>query len=348
MILLVYLVLTAQVANSNGVRKYQAHENEEQTRDYTNHVVAFERNCIGFEKLEEFLQDNVKSEDIEANMVAARGLLNQERNRPTGEIDAELLRALEMFASLDRLLDVTTCGRDGYNFLIGLKTATKYHIDRRTTKRRRFHVPLRRIELLMSRFAIEHAYRCKSVFPSKFDQLYSTLERTKIDQIDAFMDEVIRDRLGGQSIVALGNDAATGARLRKIYLSFINQNESFKKVEDAEIISNFVTRMSNINLETVDDGEKVNESVRSWFLDHVMKPCDYYAQTMATDIFVPAHLDSNVLDNADKYKPVFNESRNGFIFGWARFGLCKMLQRDKNILMKKVTSQRQTSELEEI
>lgn len=78
------IAFSFQVAHSSKLGKHKAYE-EPDTSDYTNHVVSFEKDALSFEKIEEFLQDNVKDEATEPNMRALVKMFRDQLTRPMWE-----------------------------------------------------------------------------------------------------------------------------------------------------------------------------------------------------------------------------------------------------------------------
>lgn len=321
--------------HSRKLGKHKASEEAADDPDYTNHVVAYEKGAIGFEKIEEFLQDNVKDEATEPNMVALQQMISEQLTKPAQESDSDLIVALNMFLNLAKLTDESTCNHYGYEFLVGLKNATRYRIDRQTTKRRRLIGPLRRIELLMSRFALMHAQKCKAVYQYHFARLLPSFDRDQLNSIDAFMSEVIRDRVGANSDT---DPTSAKAKLKRVYTSFIERNDSFKKSQEAKLIFDFMKSTLSAGPNNTNGEEDRKKLVRDWLERHLLEPCDSYSRTMSADVFEPAQLDARVMEKSDQIKPALDEQREGFIFGWARFGLCCMLQRDRHFIIKNIIS----------
>lgn len=287
-----------------------------------------------YRHINHFLVDNVESDEIGPNLLAATKLYEKEKQDRWNIFNKHLVGALQQFISLNRIVNGEKCTKNSYAILLK---------NDRATRGRTHKIPSRlgiltRVDKIIYSIAINHAIECQTVYPELFKQRYSQLDKEKVEKVETFMNDIINH---------LMTEKKNFFRETKKYetveqLQHVRSIHGKRKAQVAyDAIKLFASGDPDVKYlrKVVDEKEGIlkvkKDKVVGLFTRYLVEPCEYYVRELGPNIFIPASYDIVMLEKEDRYSQ--DDKKSDFFLSWTRYRLCNLLiGKDKQSLISAV------------
>lgn len=287
-----------------------------------------------YKHINNYLVDNVETDDVAANLRAASEFYEKVRVNSWNIFNKHLVGALEQFTALNRILSGEKCNKNSYAILLKNDRATRGKTHKVRSKLDR----LVKIERIIHKIALDHSIECQTVYPKLFEQKYEKMDKEKIEKVGAFTSDIMNQ---------LMKEKKNFFRQTKKFETFeqLQYVKSIRGKKEAQIAYDALKLFSRQDndakyLKKVFDDKqgkmRLNQDkVGELFEKYLVEPCAYYVRELGPDIFIPASYDVAILDKEDRYEQV--DENSSFFTGWIRYKFCNLLiGRDRKSLLSSV------------
>lgn len=305
--------------------------------------------AAALDQIDEYLVENVKTDDIETNVNALRDFKRSLlRNNTLGYNNEIVIPVIDQIN--DQILlpqDLSYCNREGYEIIRRNNIAT----DNRLIKRHKSRFPLQRVELILHHYATKHALSCYEKYRRMFRSLLKQMNTSSFRMIDAFIEAMMMRRLIQQRERSATSRRRTRPSARRILRQFMELQDSISNKADAAEASEVIKELTEPHLPEEDVSEESersdesssnsasqvssesehdnddNNSSKSLVWKYLIDPCREYVQTFGPDIFMPIKQDSSMLPK--NLRQDYDNSSKTLLLGRIRFGFCTIVLRDR-------------------
>lgn len=276
-----------------------------------------------FDKINEYLEEKVDTDELEANMQATGKYYSQLSTDSLYSLtNRKLIEALKLFLSLGELDGTAMCNMVSYRILL----QNDLSVD--SVAHQAIHASdlesLTRVQRFIHNAGIRHAENCYSRYPVSFKGIYYRMEQAMIEKLSRLLDPYIR----AQAEKELGTNS------QRIYNRFVFQPEAmgvwnfakhiYDSTPDLPVHSASFNRFRfQLNKQKGISMKKTKQLYR----ERVLEPCDYFVRQLR-DIYIPA-----------RYDAVFHreEDDDEYYLSWARFRLCySILELDHRQIIRQI------------
>lgn len=277
-----------------------------------------------YEKINKYLLENVKTDDMKENMDAVLELLHTKKAwNPT----LTIVDALEQLTSLNEL--VNRCDWEGFVSLF--KNVRASGIESNSNWRK-----LSRIDNLVLRYAIKHSDNCYKVYPAQYKVKLAKLDKQTVQRVDTFTEGFLMRYSNWRTLYS------ARSKINVLMDKFILKTESLDEQRDGRIAHEALKKLAKDDtkfeyFQYVLNEEKGmfelrEDKIRELFSEYLLEPCKKYAQELGPDVFIPANYDALYKLNFDLGEIEYHQS-------WARFRICSILiEYDYESLLKQLIS----------
>lgn len=287
-----------------------------------------------YKHINNYLVDNVETDDVFANLKAASLFYDKERVNSWNIFNKHLVGALEQFTALNRILNGEKCNKNSYAILLKNDRATRGKTHKVRSKLDR----LVKIERIIYKIALDHSIECQTVYPKSFEQRYAQMDKEKIEKVGTFTSDIMNQLM----------------KEKKNFFRQTKKFETFEQLQHVKSISGkkeaqiaydalklFARQDSDAKYlrKVFDDKQgkmRLNrDKVGELFKKYLVEPCAYYVRELGPNIFIPASYDVAILDKEDRYEQV--DENSSFFMGWIKYKFCNLLiGRDQKSLLSLV------------
>lgn len=264
------------------------------------------------------------NEDDTAKNIALASQWYEELKRLNNPLNMGLIEALEQFLSLNQIGSANRCNANSYSILYSNDQATRGNAHKQASK----IGPLRRIDRIVHEYSMRHAIECTPLYPAIWRSRRDKMDKAQVRVVENFMADVL------ESFMQVAKDLKKEPK--KLYARYklakslrsIRSNKTAGLAVDAlEDLSRSDPNRKYLYPVLTEDKKDVEfrkDKVQSLFLKYLVKPCEYYVKELGSDVFGPAHYDTMMLEEGDRFKTDDPEVLN-FLLGWTRFHFCEIL-----------------------
>lgn len=267
----------------------------------------------GFKALNKYLLEKVSDRDIESNMKAAAGWLEELKTTKHSLLSKSPIKDLELFTSLQQVREDTKC--DVKAMLTMRDNLLKAGLNL-----------VRRVDLVMKQIFIEHAKKCADQYPVIYKARKEQLDKVTYELVSTVAKRVIE----ADQIVAYRGEGVSKEEFYKLkniinlyaigrfsitsldYGHFIRMALKENAKENPNVI--YLDKVPNeLTGKNVVHKDKIKELVK----ELVIEPCRRYVKDHGQQVFLPARWDGQY------YIAEANEANAEFYFDWAFFSICR-------------------------
>lgn len=283
-------------------------------------------------KINEYLTQNIETDDVEENLQKVNDLLEAEKKRKSF-LNVGFIRALERFVKLSEIKGANKCSMNSYSILFENNEALNDRVhkpDNVSTK------SLTRVESIIYNKSLYHAIECQKTYPREYVKLMSEMDKNRIKKLHLFQDNLFSKFLFNEG--KLQDDTP-----KSEVLEVMNQVNSLKSKKIARIAYDAIEELAHNDpdrkyLKLVFENNNVllrTDKVKELFLKYLIEPCEYFIREL-DKIFVPYNYDKLMLKPEQTYQPKCEQDFMFFI-SLSRHKLCKLLvEDDQSILLENV------------
>lgn len=285
-----------------------------------------------YKKINTYLVSSVASDDPVENVAAARQYLAQVTAKNDNPFfKRSLIIALQNFVALPEVLSEEMCNMKTYSILHRNSLGTKSVTNKPVSQLAR--TPMRRVDIVLHQFAMEHALECKTVYPQLWRAFLGQIEPAVVERVDLFTNNVLHSSWEFYQRMRSSRERAKAqANAQAEYIEFTLEHVGSL---DGEIVAqaaydtlyehahNGPERAALLRPIDPKTGKpvKVNKSqVGALFEQYIVQPCAAYVQTLG-NVFLPASYDANQFELHERYDLADAQ----YYAAWSRFKLCNRL-----------------------
>lgn len=298
-----------------------------------------------FSQINKYLTENVKSDDVEANMAKAKEWL---ASAPSAQppVKQSVVEALKVFTQLhDVLGGEDKCNSDELAILIKSDELAR---GRALVPPSRLS-PLRRIDKIINHYYVQHAQNCRKFYPQIVANKVAKIDADTLARIDAFTSKIVAEQRERTIVKHNLAESQKTAVTFGMYFRTIGEPSNARVVYDVlvELVKDDPER-DNLQKNLVEAHENnrpgsvviaatkrpVNKAkIDELFKRYLVTPCRAFVRELADDL-MSASFDMKVLEKADK----FDLSQAEFYKTWSKYHICELLvKRDQRTLLRYVT-----------
>lgn len=284
-------------------------------------------------KLNEFLVNNVNSEDPDENLKAVKEAFDKEyeESKVSGAFKTmddfkqfHFTRGKKLFLALGTVLGNSRCTEYSSHILDQLDRATKHQVRKQTQPGEN----LRRVEKILKHYIELHKNICQKVYSGKVRAKLETMQNKEaIERVNIATNLAINE---------LTEDSRSASRAQKLY-NAISRNKLASQVKPEHVIlaMNTLARgdpeekfLRPANFKLIGKAGVRQNKYKELFSKYLIKPCTYYTRQLEREVFEPANFDLKTgID--------FDEDLEQFYEVWLRHKLCKsLLDNNEHILAR--------------
>ena len=215
----------------------------------------------------------------------------------TAKESSRLAKPLALFASQRILTDEGSCNAKGLEILQNNSAAAGGLV----------RYGIRPIDKVIQEFARRHAKICAPVYPKQFVQIRSKLDEDLFAKVRLFAESMIRHGFDyGDYPLTIGASSLLAA-LNQGSINWIRQMDGRpgrrNATDEASIMYEILESESDLH-----PGQLPllgRERVEQLFDEHLVKPCEHYANEIGLDIYLPAEFDA--ITKLDSKQPIGDE-----------------------------------------
>lgn len=289
-------------------------------------------------KINEYLTQNVKTDNIEENLQKANELLELEK-RKNSLFNGGFIKALQRFVKLNQINHDNKCNMNSYSILFenNESLSGQFHKIAPEISQK----SMNRLETIIYKLSLNHALECQKVYFKKYTKLFSELDSNLIRKVRVF-----QDNLFGEFLFNRGK--FQGDTPKSELLETMNQLNSLKSKKIAHIAYDTIEELANDDpdrkyLKLVFENKDVilrSDKIRELFVRYLIEPCEYLIKEF-DKIFVPYKYDMSMLKPAEQQQAFEGKSEEElkFFVTLSRYRLCRLLaENEQKILLENVTA----------
>lgn len=276
-----------------------------------------------YSEINKYLIKHRNEDDTTKNMALASRWY-EELKRLNSPLNKGLIEALEQFLSLDLITPANRCNVNTYSILHSNDLATRRNAHKQASKLGQ----LRRIDRIVNEYSMHHAIECMPLYPMIWRSRREKMDKAQVQVVENFMADVLGSFMQvNKDLKKEPNKNFARYKLAKSLTSIRDKKTAELAVDTLENLTRSDPNrkyLYPVLTENQKDLEFRKDKVQSLFLQYLVKPCEYYVKGLGPEVFVPAHYDTLMLEEGDR----FNTNDQGvlnFLLGWTRFHLCEIL-----------------------
>ena len=241
----------------------------------------------GLYDLDELLTGTTKSSDsAKVVLEKAKTLLESIRDsRP------QLMASAELFLSLERLDDATTCNAEGFEIVKKFNEASRGLAK----------YGLRLVDRVGFEYLVNHAKRCEREYLNKFQQIQSALDQSKRRQVEELSTLIVQNSMLNGAFDSI-NPVAVSLEdaLQSSPLSFITLMDTTERDPHSELEMMKKVLRNHINSKggaQVDIDELDRPALEHLFNEQIHAPCAYYDEQLGDQVYRPMLQDHSTLQD---------------------------------------------------
>lgn len=282
-------------------------------------------------KINEYLGQNVETDNVEENLKKAKELLEAEERR-NALFNRGLIKTLRIFIKLNEIRDNSMCNMNSYSILLENNRILNGRIHKVGTK---LPESLTRVESIIYKKTLYHAIECRRVYLREYVKIFSKIDMSYVRKMLLFQDNVFGE------LLFIKGKLQDGTPKNEV-IEVINQLNSLKSKRVAHIAYDTLEELAH------DDPEKKylklvyekndvvlrSDKVNELFSRYLIEPCQYFRRELGS-IFVPYQYDRLILKPEQVYEPKCGQELKFFV-SLSRFKFCKLLLDEQDLLLKNV------------
>lgn len=276
------------------------------------------KNELDMIKLDKYLRDTTKSDDVLENLVIVRDLFDSKSKSSvfTSLIRDEqnFIKLLGKFGKLDKIYEGSAgCDLQSYRTLFETNLAAGGQVCTR-----RSQVPEGRVEFIIYSCATKHAYRCREIYIQRFSRLRGELDPLVLKRVESLTKSLMSERFKLE---------ASQVDQLKLDLARDRTVEALGDGLSAKIVLKLLA-----DLDAARIGQIAKERAHNMFYDLQDQfsetfgaACDNYVKFMAA-VFKPSQFDEQILP-VEALRAA-NQEEQEFSVGSLAYQICIALPRD--------------------
>lgn len=285
-----------------------------------------------YHRLNNYLMNNVKTDEVGANMEAAAKWLEGQDSVQHSCLSTTPVKDLKRFTALQQVVDDTTCDHIAYDIMSANEKAVGLHVLLL------YRQDLRRVEKVMLEIFENHAKRCAKVYPVTYRTLKLELDAVQFERAKKYAQTLIdTDRL----FLVMNEKISWHYPLNLFYLHrYIKHFPTFggrtRRTALSEALKYNARKDPDYKyLRSVLDEKTGKEAfhkdkIKGLVKKYLIEPCKHVVDFLGPDLFIPARFDLPFYSEID-------EQFGDYYLGWSYFAVCQALVKDEKSLYNEVT-----------
>lgn len=295
-------------------------------------------------KINEYLTQNVKTDNIEENLQKANELLKLEERKNSLLFNRGFVKALQRFVKLNQIKGDNKCNMNSYSILFennesslgGQLHKVASEISQKS---------MNKLQTIIYKQSLDHALECQEVYFREYTKLLSEIDLNLIKKVRVF-----QDNLFGEFLFNRGKfqDDTPKSEL----IATMNQLNGLKSKKVAHIAYDSIEELAHNDpdkkyLKVVFENKDIvlrSDKVKELFVKYLIEPCEYFTKEF-DKIFVPYEYDRLMLEPAKRQQQQQqtlggkSEEELKFFVTLSRHKLCKLLvENERTVLLENVTA----------
>lgn len=294
-------------------------------------TIAIGNTQADYGRLNDYLVENVDSDDVAANMAAATTWLLEQQSKKHSFPLLAPIEDLTKFTSLQKVIFDDQCGWAAYEIMRA--NEQEVNLNRKTKQ----NELVRRVDKVIGEIFKKHAEKCLDVYPLRFELKVRQLEPTLLERVRVLTNQVVLiDRhlwLQDEDWYRMKSNA------NDLYLRFIDRPTTIELITRLSGLLNALN-LSAKDLLTAKHSQRVTHQpsgkliirraeIEQLVENYFIEPCQYYVDQLGQDLFLPAEFEA-------KFYHSVRDMNHDFYFGWAAFNICKVLIANKSAAVEHI------------